>query len=41
MFRYFVKVELRACVMAALAASLEGTGLNPMSFTDQHGSVGE
>ncbi|PIO55065.1 hypothetical protein TELCIR_23553, partial [Teladorsagia circumcincta] len=26
--------------MAALAASSEGTGLNPMSFTDQHGSVG-
>ncbi|KAK5970887.1 EOR-1 [Trichostrongylus colubriformis] len=25
--------------MAALAASSEGTGLNPMSFTDQHGSV--
>ncbi|VDM53201.1 unnamed protein product [Angiostrongylus costaricensis] len=25
--------------MAALAASCEGTGLNPMSFTDQHGSV--
>ncbi|CAJ0603520.1 unnamed protein product [Cylicocyclus nassatus] len=25
--------------MTALAASSEGTGLNPMSFTDQHGSV--
>ncbi|WKY06237.1 hypothetical protein Q1695_006437 [Nippostrongylus brasiliensis] len=25
--------------MAALAASSEGAGLNPMSFTDQHGSV--
>ena len=25
----------------ALAASSEGSGLNPMSFTDQHASVGE